>query len=98
MPVIDIGIRQQARDVIGGIVGNGIGGPGIAVMRSVEHFLGADGARGARLVDHDHIHAQGLSQDRRGDPGHLVGRAAGAPGHDQVDRAIGLPFLRGDQR
>ncbi|MCY1557700.1 hypothetical protein D9M68_945700 [compost metagenome] len=98
MPVIDIGAFEQARHRIGGVIGDGVGRPGIAVMRGIQHFLGADGARGARLVDHNHIHAQGFAQDRRGDAGHLVGRAAGTPGHDQVDRTVGLPFLRGDQR
>src|SRR5690606_6488448 len=52
------------------------------------------GARGTRLVDDDDLDAEGLGEDRRGDACHLVGRSTRAPGHDDVDWAIGLPLLR----
>ena len=69
------------------------GGPGVAVVRRIPDALGADRARRARLV-HDHdLLAEHLLEFGGGDARHLVGRAAGGPRHDQVDRLGRLPLL-----
>jgi hypothetical protein len=51
-PVLELGV-QHAEDRIGAEVGSGARGPGVAVVRCIPGALGADRARGARLVD-DH--------------------------------------------
>src|SRR5690606_13217086 len=71
------------------------GRPGVAVARRLPDVLLADRAGGARLVDDDDLLAELLLQHPGGDPGDLVGGAAGAPGHDDGDRLLRLPRIVG---
>ena len=58
-------------------------------------------AGAAGLVDHHHrlLHQAVLGDDALHGARHLVGAAAGAGGHDDLDRAVGLPSgVRGRER
>jgi hypothetical protein len=68
---------------------------GIAVGRGAGGILHRDGALAAGLVVHEHGLAQALAHLHGQRAGDHVGAAARPVGHDQADRALGLPVLRG---
>ncbi len=93
MPVVDRRAFDKAGHRIGGGVGNAGREQRIAVTLGSQNFLRAHGTRGTGLIDHDDVGAELLGQNRRGDARHLIGSAAGAPRHDDVDGTIGRPLL-----
>ena len=82
---------QRAKRLVGTEVLCRTRGPGIAVVRGFERAVGAERARGTGLVDHHDGLAERVLQFGGGGASDLVGRAAGSPGHDEVDRMRRLP-------
>ena len=70
----------------------------VAVGRAARDHRRADAARGAGLVLDDHLLAERRAQLVGIEPRHLVGRAAGAVGHDQPDGLGGPGRLRAAAR
>ena len=90
VPVLELAV-EEPEHLVAADVDRSARGPGVAVLGALEHALGADRARGAGLVHHDDLLLELGLELGRDDARHLVGRAAGGPGHDQRDRAVGLP-------
>ena len=92
VPVLEAAI-EQAQHAVGADVGRRARRPGVAVLGRLDGVLGADGARGAGLIDDDELLLE-LGLELGGDDaGHLVGRAAGRPRHDDRHGTIGLPGI-----
>ena len=67
----------------------------VAVRRRLGHCVHADHCRGPGLVFDDDGHAKLLGNGLRDVARDHVRRAAGRPGHDPFDRAVGVGFGRG---
>ena len=90
MPILEAAI-EQAQHAIGANVGGGARGPGVAVLGRLDWRFWCRWSRGAGLIDDDEFLPE-LGFELRGhDAGHLVGRAARCPRHDNGDRPIRLP-------
>lgn len=84
---------QLAEHRVAHETGGRVGGQRVAVVRFRPDFLGADGARTARGVDHHHALAETLLHHAGDHAPHRVRGPARRPGDDHRDRARGVPFL-----